>query len=46
MNNVRMLTLIGESMRECLAIRVTRRLGSYEVIEALADVMPWFQVCQ
>ena len=27
--------------RECLAIRVARRLGSYEVIETLADVMLW-----
>jgi putative transposase len=38
---VRMLTLIDEYTRECLAIRVARRLGSYEVIEALADVMVW-----
>ena len=36
-----MLTLIDEYTRECLAIRVARRLGSYEVIEALADVMLW-----
>ncbi len=34
-----MLTLIDEYTRECLAIRVARRLGRYEVIEALADVM-------
>ena len=27
--------------RERLAIRVARRLGSYEVIEVLADVMLW-----
>ena len=38
---IRMLTMINEYMRECLAIRVARRLGSYEVIEALADVMLW-----
>ena len=38
---VRMLTLIDEYTRECLAIRVARRLGSYEVIETLADVMLW-----
>jgi transposase InsO family protein len=38
---VRMLTMIDEYTRECLAIRVARRLGSYEVIEALADVMLW-----
>ena len=36
---IRMLTLIDEYTRECLAIRVARRLGSYEVIETLADVM-------
>ena len=33
---IRMLTLIDEFTRECLAIRVARRLGRYEVIEALA----------
>jgi len=36
---IRMLTLVDEYTRECLAIRVARRLGRYEVIEALADVM-------
>ena len=36
---IRMLTMIDEYTRECLAIRVARRLGSCEVIEALADVM-------
>ena len=36
---IRMLTLIDEYTRGCLAIRVARRLGRYEVIEALADVM-------
>jgi putative transposase len=36
---LRMLTLIDEYTRECLAIGVTRRLGRYEVIEALADAM-------
>jgi len=36
---LRMLTVIDEYTRECLAIRVARRLGRYEVIEALADVM-------
>jgi transposase InsO family protein/transposase-like protein len=36
---IRMLTMIDEYTRECLAIRVARRLGSYEVIETLADVM-------
>lgn len=38
---LRLLVLIDEYTRECLAIRVARRLGSYEVIEALADVMLW-----
>jgi hypothetical protein len=36
---LRMLTLIDEYTRECLVIRVARRLGRYEVMEALADVM-------
>ena len=36
---LRMLVLIDEYTRECLAIRVARRLGSYEVIETLAEVM-------
>jgi len=36
---LRMLTMIDEYTRECLAIRVARRLERYEVIEALADVM-------
>jgi putative transposase len=35
----RLLVLIEEYTRECLAIGVARRLGRYEVIEALADVM-------
>jgi transposase InsO family protein len=36
---LRMLTLIDEYTRECLAIRVARRMGNQEVIETLADVM-------
>ena len=36
---LRLLTLIDEYTRECLAIRVARRLGSQEVIDTLADVM-------
>jgi len=36
---LRLLTLIDEYTRECLAIGVARRLGSQEVIETLADVM-------
>ena len=35
---LRMLALIDEYTRECVAIRVARRLRRYEVIEALADV--------
>ena len=38
---MRMLTLIDEYTRECLAIRVERRMGSQAVIETLADVMLW-----
>jgi putative transposase len=38
---IRMLTMIDEYTRECLAIRVARRLRSHEAIEALADVMLW-----
>ena len=34
-----MLNLIDEYTRECLAIRVERRLNSRDVIETLADVM-------
>ena len=37
--SLRMLTLIDEYTRESLAIRVARRLGRYQVIETLADVM-------
>ena len=36
---LRMLTMIDEYPRSNLAIRVARRLGRYELIEALADVM-------
>jgi putative transposase len=36
---LRLLTLIDEYTRECLAIRVARRLGHQEVIETLAEVM-------
>ncbi len=36
---LRLLVLLDEYTRECLAIRVGRRLGNYEVIETLADVM-------
>ncbi|HTV65418.1 MAG TPA: IS3 family transposase [Bryocella sp.] len=37
--SLRLLTLLDEFSRECLAIRVARRLGRYQVIETLADVM-------
>ena len=36
---LRILTVIEEYTRECLALRVARRLGSLQVIETLADVM-------
>ena len=36
---LKILTLIDEYTRECLALRVERRLGSEEVIETLAAVM-------
>jgi transposase InsO family protein len=36
---VRVLTLIDEYTRECLALRVARRLNSLDVIDTLADVM-------
>ena len=38
---LRLLVLIDEYTRECLAISVARRLGSNEVIETLAEVMLW-----
>ena len=38
---LRLLTLLDEVTRECLAIRVERRIGSPEVIETLSDVMLW-----
>jgi len=37
--SLRLLTLIDEFTRECLAIKVSRRLGSQQVIEVLADLM-------
>jgi transposase InsO family protein len=36
---VRLLTLIDEYTRECLAIRVARRINSFGVIETMADAM-------
>jgi transposase InsO family protein len=36
---LRILTLIDEYTRRCLALRVARRLNSYDLIETLADVM-------
>ena len=36
---LRLLTLLDEVTRECLAIRVERRIGSPEVIETLSDVI-------
>ena len=34
-----MLTVIDEHTRECLAIKVARRLNSKDVLEVLADLM-------
>jgi putative transposase len=36
---LRVLVVIDEYTRECLALRVARRLGSLQVIDTLADVM-------
>jgi transposase InsO family protein len=36
---LRILVVLDEYTRECLALRVARRLGSLQVIETLADVM-------
>jgi putative transposase len=36
---LRVLTLIDEHTRKCLALRVARRMNSYDLIETLADVM-------
>src|ERR1039458_8168044 len=36
---LRILVVVDEYTRECLALRVARRLGSLQVIETLADVM-------
>src|SRR6266481_7592303 len=36
---LRVLVVIDEYTRECLVLRVARRVGSMQVIEALADVM-------
>ncbi len=36
---IRMLTVVDEYTRECLAIRVARRLCSSDVLECLADLM-------
>jgi len=36
---LRLMTLIDEHTRECLAIRVARRINSFGVLETMADVM-------
>jgi transposase InsO family protein len=36
---LRLMTLIDEYTRECLAIRVARRINSFGVLESMADVM-------
>ena len=38
---LRILALIDEYTRECLALRVARRLNSQNVIETLSEVMLW-----
>ena len=38
---VRILTLIDEYTRECLALPVERRMGSRQVMETLSEVMLW-----
>ena len=38
---LRLLTLLDEYTRECLAFRVERKIGSLEVIETLSEVMLW-----
>ena len=38
---LRILALIDEYTRECLALRVARRLNSRDVIETLSEVMLW-----
>jgi transposase InsO family protein len=37
--SLRIMTLIDEYSRECLALRVARRINSFGVIETLADAM-------
>ena len=39
---LRLMTLIDEFTRECLAIRVARRINSFGVLENMADVMLTF----
>src|SRR5665213_2986349 len=36
---LRLMTLIDEFTRECLAIRVARRINSFGVLETMADIM-------
>ena len=38
---LRLLTLLDEYTRECLALPVERRMGSRQVIETLSEVMVW-----
>ena len=38
---LRILTLIDEYTRECLALPVERRMGSRQVIQTLSEVMLW-----
>ena len=38
-SKIRMLTVLDEHTRECMAIKVARRLNSKDVLEVLADLM-------
>ena len=38
-SKLRLMTLIDEYTRECLTIRVVRRINSFGVLETMADVM-------
>ena len=41
--SLRILTLIDEHSRACLALKVARRINSLGGIEALADAIDWFR---
>ena len=41
---LRILALIDDYRRECLALRVARRLNSRDVIETVSDVVLWLGI--